>query len=361
MKLEEGGMSKLLTIISKAGIKILEQQGECGSIIEAIERLSELPEDEAREIIEKAFAEIHNGEEIPEEQVEEIVKQLNFRQPETLLVPLTKAGNKLYDGKTEFSGGKLVNVGTRKKEALVKVETFVSTVTEDGLTLPKSLTRYDKQVQHGIFSLIESGQTVFSSKQVYEAFAGKSITRPQAIGKVTRSINKMRTTLISIDWTAHAQLNGLPVDPGRGDFVVSEENLLHLRRVRIRSNGQEIDGYQVIATPVLYRYAKEIGQICTVDRGLLNVPINNTDSAMILRNELLQRIEQLKNPRNKMSNNIKYSTIYDIAEVGEDPKQRQRTRTAVKKMLEAWKKKNYIKDFRDNMQGREYVSITIFV
>lgn len=357
----EKHFAKLLTVIIKAGESLIENQNEVISFLTACQKLSEMPEAEARAIIEKAFHEINEGEEVPAEQIDEIVKQLNFRQPETMLVPLTKTGSKIYDGKTDFTGGKAVNVGRRKKPALVKVETFVSTVTEDGLTLPKSLSRYDKQVQHGIFSLIESGQTVFSSKQVYEAFAGKSTTSPQAIGKVTRSINKMRTTLISIDWTEHARLNGLPVDPGKGDYVVTEENLLHLRRVRIRSNGQDIDGYQVITAPILYRYAKEIGQICTIDRKLFDVPINNTDPAMILRNEILQRIEQIKNPKNKMTNNIKYSTIYEIAEAGENRIQRQRTRAAVKKMLEAWKEKGYIKDFKDNMQGREYASITIIV
>lgn len=359
MKLEEGGLIKLLTIISKAGIKAFDNQEECFSVLEAIERLSELPEDEARTIIEKAFSEIHNGREIPDEQTKEIIRQLNFRQPESLLVPLTKVGNKMYDGKTDFTGGKLVNTGTKKKEALVKVETFVSTITEDGLTLSKPLTRYDKQVQNGVFSLIESGQTVFSSKQVYEAFAGKSSTSAQAIGKVTQSLNKMRTTLISIDWTEHARLNGLPFDSNRGDFMVSETYLLPLDRIRMNSYGQEIDAFQVIAMPVLYRYAKAVGQVCTIERSLFSVPVSNTDSSVVIRNELLQRIEQIKNPRNKIGNTIRFSWIYDLVGVT-DKTIKDRRRKDVIKMLDEWVGKKHFHSYTIEKSKKEFHSIVIF-
>lgn len=350
----------LMDIATKIKIEGKENQEEVLAFFAAYKKLSEMPEEEARAIFEKALRE---DPEIDPEEAEGIIQQINFRKAESLLIATPKVIRKIYDGETDFTDGiQPVDISPKKQKGkfIVPVElVFVSPGTEEGLQIQKHLTPFDKQVQTGIFTLLENGYTAFSAKQVYEVFAGKTTTSPQAIGHVTRSINKQRTTLISIDWTAHAKMNGLPVDQQQGDYIATEENLLLLRRVKLRCNGQELDGYSVIEEPILYRYAKQVGQLSTIDRKLLDVPVNNTEVNIILKNELLERIDIMKKRKSKISNNIAFETLYKLAGVGEDRIERGRIRTAVEKMLQTWKKEGFISGYATNKEKNKIVSVSI--
>ena len=354
------GFLQLMDIATKIGIKLKDNQEEIMAFFAACKKLSEMPEEEARAIFEAALRE---DPEFDPEEAEGIIQQINFKKPESLLIATPKVIRKLYDGETDFTDGvQPVDISPRKQKGkfVVPVElVFVSTVNEEGLQIQKHLTPFDKQVQTGIFTLLENGYTAFTAKQVYEVFAGKTTTSPQAIGHVTRSINKQRTTLISIDWTAHAKMKGLPVDQQQGDYIATEENLLLLRRGKLRCNGQELDGYSVIEEPILYRYAKQVGQLSTIDRKLLDVPVNNTEVNIILKNELLERIDTMKKRKGKISNNIAFDTLYKLAGVGEDRKERERIRTAVEKMLKAWKKEGFISGYAMNQEKRKIVSVSV--
>jgi len=351
---------QLFAFGEKLGEKIINNQEDILAFLTACQKLSEMPEEEARAIVEAALRE---DPEYDPEEAEGIIQQINFKKPESLLIATPKVIRKLYDGETDFTDGiQPVDISPRKQKGkyVVPVElVFVSTVTEEGLQIQKHLTPFDKQVQTGIFTLLENGYTAFTAKQVYEVFAGKTTTSPQAIGHVTRSINKQRTTLISIDWTAHAKMKGLPVDQQQGDYIATEENLLLLRRVKLRCNGQELDGYSVIEEPILYRYAKQVGQLSTLDRKLLDVPVNNTEVNIVLRNELLERIDTMKKRKGKISNNISFETLYKLAGIGENRKERERIRTAVEKMLNAWKKEGFISGYAMNQEKRKIVSVSV--
>lgn len=353
------GLFQLIDFATKI-IRPQENKEEVIAFFAACKKLSEMPEEEAKAILEAALLE---DPEVDPEEAEGIIQQINFKKPESLLIATPKVIRKLYDGETDFSDGvQPVDISPRKQKGkfVVPVElVFVPAVTGEGLQIQKHLTPFDKQVQTGIFTLIENGYTAFTAKQVYEVFAGKTTTSPQAIGHVTRSINKQRTTLISIDWTEHAKMKGLPVDQQRGDYIATEENLLLLRRVKLRCNGQELDGYSVIEEPILYRYAKQVGQLSTIDRKLLDVPVNNTEVNIILKNELLERIDTMKKRSGKISNNIAFDTLYKLAGVGEDRKERERIRTAVEKMLKAWKKEGFISGYAMNQEKRKLVSVSV--
>lgn len=347
---------RLLDVV--ADIKRELGQEEMKDFLLSCEKLAGMPEEEALSTLEKAF------QDQPEirSKAEEIIQQINFKRPETLLMATPKVIRKLYDGETDFVEGVQpidISPRTQKGKFVVPVElVFAQTGTEEVLQIQKHLTPFDKQVQTGIFTLIENGYTAFTAKQVYEVFAGKTTTSPQAIGQVTRSINKQRTTLITIDWTAHAKMKRLPVEQ-QGDYIATEENLLLLRRVKLRCNGQELDGYSVIETPVLYRYAKQIGQLSTIDRKLLDVPVNNTAVNIVLKNELLERIDTMKKRPGKVSNNIAFETLYKLVGAGEDRKERERIRTAIEKMLKAWKKEEFISGYSINQEKQKITSISV--
>lgn len=358
------GFIQIITIIGKLGERFYANKDKILSFFAACDRLASMPEAEAVALVEEALKE--EGRNITPGEVTDIIQQINFKKPESLLIPTTKVIQKLYDGMTDFTNGiQPVDVGGKKSKGryLVPVEIFVSASAE-ALEIQKYLTPYDRQVQNGIFTLIENGYTAFTAKQVYEAFAGKTTTSPQIIGHVTRSINKQRTTLITIDWTDHAKMKGLPVDQSRGDYVATEENLLLLQRVRLRCNGQDLDGYSVIAPPILYRYSKQVGQLATIDRKLLDVPVNNTESNIILKNYLLERIDTMKKADKAkgkiMTHNIAFETLYSLTGTNAgNGTQTSRIRKAVSVMLDTWKKEDYIKGYTVNKRKQEIISVTI--
>lgn len=353
------GFIQIITIIGKLGEQFYYNKDKILSFFAACDRLASMPEAEAVALIEEALKE--EGRNMTPGEVTDIIQQINFKKPESLLIPTTKVIQKLYDGMTDFTNGiQPVDVGGKKAKGryLVPVEIFVSASAE-ALEIQKYLTPYDKQVQNGIFTLIENGYTFFTAKQVYEAFAGKSTTSPQIIGHVTRSINKQRTTLISIDWTAHAKMNGFPVDESRGDYIVTEQNLLLLDRAKCSYKGQILDGYTVIAPPILYRYAKQVGQLATIDRKLLDVPVNNTESNIILKNYLLERIDTMKK-RGQNTRHIAFATLYSLTGTNSrNGTQTSRLRKAVFVMLDTWQKQRFIRKYTVKKRKQEIISVII--
>lgn len=325
------------------------------NLIQATKKLQEMPEEEALEIVSKYWGASEGDSAEP--RTAEIILQNNLKKPESLLIPTAKVIKLLYDGKTDFTGGlQPVSVGRARGKTNVLVETFVSAAVDESIQLSARLTRYDKQVQNGIFTLIENGYSAFTAKQVYTAFSGKGDATPQAVSQVTRSINKQRTTLITIDWTAHAKMNGLPIDESRGDYVTQEENLLYLTRCRIKLNGAELDGYKVINMPPLLRYVKAVGQLSTIDKKLLDVPVNNTEGNIVLKNELIEQIEAIK--KGKLQKVITFERLYEYKQAN-TKQEKIRVRKDVEAMLNEWKKHGFIKSYTMIKKGREFYSISI--
>lgn len=353
------GFVQILSIIGKLGEQADYNKDRILSFLAACDRLASMPEAEAIALIEEALKE--EGTNMTTGEVTDIVQQINFKKPESLLIPTTKVIQKLYDGITDFTNGiQPVDVGGKKTKGkyLVPVEIFVSASAE-ALEIQKYLTPYDRQVQNGIFTLIENGCRFFTAKQVYEAFAGKSTTQKTVENRINRSIQKQRTTLITIDWTAHAQMNGIPIDPSRGDYMVTEQNLLMLNRGTASINGQLLDGYYVIEAPILYRYAKQVGQLSTIDRKLLDVPVNKNDRNIILTNYLLERIDTMKKSKTTQPR-ISFEKLYALTGINTDSNTtKNRLRDTVKKMLDYWTKKGHIKGYTVHKTKQEYKSISI--
>lgn len=305
------------------------------------------------------------------------IEQQGYRKPEILSQMLTKASQCVFDGKTDFSEGKVINVTPEKNNRGKKGKTYIvplqitnTVMLDDTQELAGYLTPYDLQVYNGICTVAESirhskgyteGQPiVFTAKQVYEAFTGSKKDykpSPTAIENVKKHIRLMRSSLVSINWTQHAELNGL--DAKRGDYIVTNENLLYIREATIKSGGQILEGYQLLEMPVLYRYASSVRQICTVERKYLDVPVSNTDSNIAITNYLIRRIEGMKG--SAKTRTILFSTIFEKNCITGNKSQLKRRRDDVFKRLEAWKKIGYIKDYKINKKGQEYHSIEIIL
>ena len=256
---------------------------------------------------------------VASESMKDIIEQ-HYIKPSSLIMSTTKVTNLLFNGKVDLSEPLDVSVGGKGK--LVNTKVFVSVPSEDNMKMSKNLTPYDREVLNGICSILKSGQTVFTQRQVYEAFAGKSTTSPQSLAAVTRSINKLRTTLISIDWTEHAKMKGLSLE--KGDYVQFDENMLNVQSVTISSGGQATTGYRLLTIPILYRYSEAVGQLCTVDKKFLDVNISNTEESIVLKNWLIRRIDSARKKRSVQGNTILLSTMFEECQITGNKVQMQR-------------------------------------
>ena len=290
--------------------------------------------------------------------IAEVISQ-NYTRPNNYLMLTPKAVKTAFDGKTDLTeGGQRLRVSPKKQKNayIVPMELYPPEIGQKIY-----LDRTDRQILNGIATMIEHGNGEFTIKQIYEASTGKELKDTRKITDWEERIRRMRQILINIDWTEHARMNGLSMD-NPGDYVVSQENFLSLRYVKIRTNGQEREGYQLLDFPPLYRYAKAVEQLQQVEMKYLDLPVSNTDSNLALRDELLERIETMKKPRKKKlanANNISFDTLYKVAGIPDDAKQKERTRKAVFAMLDAWKQQGLFRDYAQNKSGRQVISVTI--
>lgn len=274
-----------------------------------------------------------------------------------LAIMNTKVTKYLFDSKTDFSEERQVSVGkTGKKDVIINVQAYVAI---DGKIIPTNFTAYDREVLNGICSIYASGQNIMTTQTIYEAFTGRRNPSSQSKAHVTRSINKMRSTLLSIDWTNHAKMSGLPLEDE--DYIKSNDNLLLMQNIEANINGTDTNAFLLLQAPILYKYAKSVEQIITIDKSLLQMDnLNNTDDSIVLKNYILTRIAIMKNPKNKVKNHaILFDTMFEYCQITGNKNEMKRKRELVTKILDELKKKQYITGYTIEKKGNKYKSIVV--
>ncbi len=239
------GVISLLQAISGAGLALLDHKEDIIALAAFAETVSGMLEEEGRAYIEKIFDEAFSGENVSEEEKREIV-DVCYRKSATLALANDKVSRELFVGDyfPTHTNPLQLNVAPQKKGE-VKVTAQVLIMAEDGETLlPKTLTAYDQLVFDGACTILQNGFTTFTTDQLYEVIAGKGNRSPQAKTAVTRSLNKMRNTRISIDWTEQARMMGLPMK--EGDYVNFDSYFLPLELIRAKINGMPVVAWKLI-------------------------------------------------------------------------------------------------------------------
>ena len=291
---------------------------------------------------------------IPTQNEKENIQLENVKKPPYLLMPNTKLSNYLFDKSKNLSAlTALVVSGAKEDKVTVKTQVFLSLEEDFGIDLPKRITAYDRAVHYGVCSIIASGAMVATNRQIYEAMTGKTTTSPQALGHVTRSMNKLQRTKIFIDYTQQAKAKGF-----KGDKMVFKGNLLDFQEVEVTFNKNETtSGYKFLSVPILYKYATEVEQIISVNKELLNVKnLTNTDDSIVFRHYLLRRIEAMKNKKNRIgSNKILFASMFAYCNISGSREQLRRKREIVFSILKGWKKQEYIKDYKECLEDNNKI------
>jgi hypothetical protein len=285
--------------------------------------------------------------------------------PDTAYFPNSLVSNKLTSD--DFAQGRMeLDVGGSHKYPMVVFADI--SYTGDEITMAKKLTAYDRVVHDAVCTLAVAGNQYFTPDMVYRAMNGLTETTfvsPQAVGAVTKSIDKLRQTFIKIDCTSQIK------DRSEDTQIIYDGYLLALDGVTVKRAGVKggvlKQGYQLLSLPVLYRYANGINQVISVPFELLDTKDtgNSTDEVIVIKNYLIKRIALMKNKNNSVKGNkIAYEAIFKELQIEESrltPKKAFQIRNHAKSILELWKTRDhFIKGFDEYKEGNSFKGIEIY-
>lgn len=230
-----------------------------------------------------------------------------------------------------------------------------------------ALSTYDKSIVNGVTSLLESGNLFFSIPMLYHAMTGKQnpTMDEQLAYEIATRLEKMRRMTLSIDLSEEIQQS--LYKPSADELGLSqleiEGYLLPLNKISGLINGKRTEMYQIIHDPPLYTYSKVKRQLASVPLQLLDAPINNNSTTIPLKTYLIQRIEMMKNTRNRItSSRVLYDSIYEELGAEEANKTRKmRIRTYTTAILEHFIQEGYIKAYLEFRSGRAIGGVEIML
>lgn len=240
---------------------------------------------------------------------------------------------------------------------------------DDEILQGRNLTPYDLIVHAGLYSLLFEGNNSITPAMLYRAINGitdDKIKVPASIEKeMEDSIRKMESITITMDVTDHVKqyAKGRGVDPNHVESYFYEERMLNIRRHYAKINGMRAFAYELLAEPILYKYAGKVNNIRSIPPELLAVPGNNNKNRTVIKEYILRRIESMKSS-GKLSNVIRYDAIFHRLErtEGKDKlsdKVKRNAKEYTSKVLDYYKSVGYIKNYKIGKDGRQDTKVTI--
>lgn len=307
--------------------------------------------------IQELFSKVYDELEIDIEKLDSIT-------PTSYIMANNKMMNKLSNGELKEGLTDLLVIDRPRKEVVTPISLNYDDENIQIVNKDKRFTPYDRTVHNSICSIFEAGNGTFTPDQVYRCMNGLNNTEkvsPQAIGAVTKSIDKTRRMYTKIEVEKEAKEYGL-------DKIKMEDHILSARKITLEAGGHEVVGYKFNysnnSKPIIYEYAQMTRQVLTIPRELLNTKdvIRSTTEVTIIREYLIRRIEVMKRKGNKhQSNKIRFTSINQ--EIGQDDPAKEKAkkiRDNSSKLLDSFKDNDYIKEYKFYKEGRSFKGIEIF-
>lgn len=299
--------------------------------------------------------------------VEEINELINLPKtcyPGEYISAKAKVNNLLFDGELTEQMQLIGTEGLDKKELTVKASIDLEELK--GIELSnKNITSYDREVHDSIVSLyVDGGNQYITPLMIYRTMTGNPKAKFSPNGKnlndILESIERCSKTRVYIDATDEVKAKGYNIEQ-----PILKENLIYTRSISGIYNGEVSEWIEVLATPVLYKYANSKNQVARMDIKLLNTPVNKNKENIELQGYLRERVQTMKG--SKLSRNIRYETVYKRLNVNTETYKKVRDkqgkiRGTIKEILNYWKEEDFIKDFKENSGPRNSKeSITIIL
>ena len=268
---------------------------------------------------------------------------------EKLDYPLDKVNGKIW---TLIESGSIPNgkIDVARTGSKTQIPVFYSVdfskLEEDGVSLSKKLEPYDERVYIAAAALYNTGREIMTLQQIYSAMGYSGDASFTDNQKINDSLTKMARTIIRID-------NRREAETYKYDHFTYDGYLLPMERVTAMSGGN-ITGsaIHVFREPPAITFARQRKQITTVDVHLLESPLSKTDANIRLEDYLIRRIARIKKDGSKTSNKILFETVFKNVGAATSM-QRTRTRDKIKKLLEHYKQKQFVKNFKVKNDGVE--------
>ena len=265
-------------------------------------------------------------------------KPLGFRTNPIVktLYPMDKMNSVTYGRSVEDYEKTLeINVASKKSDKTINVTYSVNFEALDA-SVSRSLSHFDKQVCIAAAAHYAAGNNVVSLSQIHTAMGGTGRPSPSQIARIGASVDKLAKTEITIDNTEEAIAY-----KGRKK-VVDKEMIITCKRRDAYINGHLTEGaIFMFDLPAPIRFARDRGQIITLDLKVLQSPMNKTEENLILQDYLIRRISRKGDPRR-----ILMSTLLSKIGVRGSRQKKWRALEKVKALLEYYKEIGFIADFK---------------
>jgi uncharacterized protein YueI len=287
--------------------------------------------------------------------------------PSLYVMPNTQLSKELTSGRAQ--SGEL-NMTIAKRHYKPVVTKAILTFGSDKAVIStgkQNYSPYDSAVYSGIITLFEAENTIISPAMVYRAMNGlneSEYVNPSTLEKVEKSIDKNRTSQLTIDFTEEARQYMRPYKETADDFHTTYQgNLLVADKITVKNNGMEQTAYKILRKPILYEYAQMVNQVITIPIQLLHTKggVHSTEEVIVLREYLLRQIENYKRRKKAGSFSLSYFDIYDIygisAETHKNLKDKyKKIRHHTEAILGEWKRLGYILDYESKRGGTRAIS-----
>jgi len=284
---------------------------------------------------------------------------IRTNRPDAMLVPMSKLVHEAFLGDLIPGTGKRVNVQKKKLAKKSPVYSLISIDIDDmktqGVSIQgrRELGAYDQEIHDAVISqYVVGGNEYITDSMIYDTISGKegATLNPIQREAISNAITKLMFSHLFVDASEEAKKFGV------NNFVY-DGPLLPCERVTSTINGTVTECIHLFRTPPLYAYAEERDQIARIDIALLNSPVNKNEETIALQGYLYRRILSMKGS-SKLSPTIKYETIYQKLEVkanteGGLRKKKLKVRETVRKILDYWKTKDFIKGYVENSHKGE--------
>lgn len=277
---------------------------------------------------------------------------------DTHKVPNDRDALKFFEQEDKHvEAGKIKVIENPRAKKADQTYSLISFGRQGGGTLDHKLNAFDKAVLSAIYSLGKAGNSVTSIDVIFAHMNGRD-DRMQPTAKMREklltSIRAMATTWIIIEFDRENKLN---YPKARSRY---EGNLIEVQIQTTIINGKPTkDAIVIKGFSPLVELAEAKDQILSYPKALLNIPeVACTEDTIIIKEELLRRIEAMKN--HGQTNTIIFDEAFKGIGYATMDKQKKRiTRDKASKMMDHWKKSGHIFRYSIVKQGQTPVKFEV--
>lgn len=218
---------------------------------------------------------------------------------------------------------------------------------------------FDNDVFIAVCSLYESGNTRFTGHDIYRTMTGNPDAKAteETLQLIDDAWTRLTTTTMCLDSGTMGNAYGFAqyirdrciIEGGRDKAIIQNQH-----------GHFEVVVYTVLEKPTLLEYAQLLNQVSRFPAIEQNTPVNKTLELLAIQNAILEHIHAI--PR--LSNHILYETLYELLDLDGKTEnyirlRKKRTREAIHKMLDYWKKQGVVTSWKDIKKGNAFYAIEV--